>query len=485
MINFKIIYKIIGSLLFIEAFLMIWCLIMSLCYHETDMMPFLYSVVSTILFGGLLKLLGRKASNSMSRREAYLVVTLSWIIFSIFGALPFLFGGYIKTFTDAFFETMSGFTTTGATIINNVEILPHGILFWRSLTHWIGGLGIVFFTIALLPSLVGGSVKVFAAEATGPFKTKLHPRLSMNAKAIWMVFLAITIACIISYHIFGMGWFDSVNYSMSTLGTGGFATHNDSIQHFHSPGLEYASALFCLLSGANFALLYSSAIKLDIKKLFQNSEFKFYIIVILLAAIFIAAELVHYNGYGVEHAFRSALFQVVSLITTTGLFSDDAGAWPHITWVVLGICMFIGACSGSTSGGIKCVRGVMVLKILKNEFRQILHPNAVLPLKIDGMNVSQQKRVTLLAFLVMYILLCLIAALVMIADGMDDTNAITVALSSLSNVGPAFGSIIGPTMSWSILPDFVKWMCSFLMLMGRLEIFTVLVIFTPSFWKEN
>jgi trk system potassium uptake protein TrkH len=394
-------------------------------------------------------------------------------------------GGYIHTFTDAFFETMSGFTTTGATIINNVEILPHGILFWRSLTHWIGGLGIVFFTIALLPSLVGGSVKVFAAESTGPLKSKLHPRLSTNAKSIWMVFLVITGACIISYHVFGMGWFDSVNYSMSTLGTGGFATHNDSIQHFHSIGLEYSSALFCLLSGANFALLYSVAAKLDIKKLFRNSEFKFYIIVILVSSIFIAAELVHYNGYGIERAFRSGLFQVVSLITTTGLYSDDAGKWPHITWVVLSICMFIGACSGSTSGGFKCVRGVMVPKILKNEFRQILHPNAVLPLKIDGINVSQQKRVTLLAFLVIYILLCLIASLIMIAYGMDDTNAITVALSSMSNVGPAFGSIIGPTMSWSTLPDFVKWMCSMLMLMGRLEIFTVLVIFTPSFWREN
>ena len=485
MINFKIIYKIIGSLLFIEAALMSWCLIMSLCYQENDTMAFLISMAITIAAGLVLRLIGRNANNMLSRRDAYLVVTLTWIIFSIFGALPFMVGGYIHTFTDAFFETMSGFTTTGATIINNVEILPHGILFWRSLTHWIGGLGIVFFTIALLPSLVGGSVKVFAAESTGPLKSKLHPRLSTNAKSIWMVFLVITGACIISYHVFGMGWFDSVNYSMSTLGTGGFATHNDSIQHFHSIGLEYSSALFCLLSGANFALLYSVAAKLDIKKLFRNSEFKFYIIVILVSSIFIAAELIHYNGYGIERAFRSGLFQVVSLITTTGLYSDDAGKWPHITWVVLSICMFIGAYSGSTSGGFKCVRGVMVLKILKNEFRQILHPNAVLPLKIDGINVSQQKRVTLLAFLVIYILLCLIASLIMIAYGMDDTNAITVALSSMSNVGPAFGSIIGPTMSWSTLPDFVKWMCSMLMLMGRLEIFTVLVIFTPSFWREN
>jgi trk system potassium uptake protein len=485
MINFKLVYKILGSLLFIEASLMLWCLVMSLCYKEDDVMPFLYGIVATILFGSILRLSGRKADNTLSRRDAYLVVTLAWIIFSAFGALPFMFGGYIKTFTDAFFETMSGFTTTGATIIDDVEVLPHGILFWRSLTHWIGGLGIVFFTIALLPSLVGGSVKVFAAEATGPLKTKLHPRLSTNAKSIWMVFLVITVACIVSYHVFGMGWFDSVNYAMSTLGTGGFATHNDSLCHFHSPGLEYASALFCLLSGANFALLYCTIIKLDIKKLFQNSEFKFYIIFISVSALFIAYQLVAHNGYGVERAFRSGLFEVTSFITTTGLFNDDAGKWPHITWVVLSLCMFIGACSGSTSGGFKCVRGVMVLKILRNEFRQILHPNAVLPLKIDGVNVSQQKRVTLLAFLVVYLLLCLIPAMIMIIYGIDNTNAITIALSSLSNVGPTLGTQIGPTSSWSMLPDFAKWMCSMLMLMGRLEIFTVLVIFTPAFWKEN
>lgn len=485
MLNFKLIYKIIGSLLFIEASLMFWCLLLAVYYQQDDVMPFLISMAVTLLGGSVLRFMGRSASNSLGRRDAYLVVTVAWIIFSFFGSLPFLIGGYLDSFTDAYFEAISGFTTTGATIIDDVERLPHGINFWRSLTQWIGGLGIVFFTIALLPSLVGGSVKVFSAEATGPIRTKLHPRLSTSTKAIWMVFFVLTIACIASYKFFGMGWYDSVVYSMTTLATGGFAPHNDSIVHFHSASIEYVSTLFCFLSGINFTLLYTSVLKFDMKRLLKNSEFKLYLFIVLAGTLFIVLELMMHNGYNLETAFRHGIFQVVSFITTTGLFSDDAGTWPHVTWVVLAVCMFIGACSGSTSGGFKCIRGVMLLKIVRNEFRQILHPNAVLPLKIDGVNVSQQKRVTLMAFLSLYLIMCLFCAFTMIAAGIDNTNAITITLSCLSNVGPTLGIEIGPTMSWSSLPVFAKWICSVLMLMGRLEIFTVLVILTPSFWKDS
>ena len=421
----------------------------------------------------------------MSRRDAYLVVSLAWIVFSFFGTFPFLISGYIHSFTDAYFETMSGFTTTGATIIDNVEVLPHGLLFWRSLTQWIGGLGIVFFTIALLPSLVGGQIKVFAAEATGPIKTKLHPRLSTSAKWIWSIYIVLTIACIVSYYFGGMNVFDSFNYAMTTTATGGFATHNTSTEFFHSPTLEYICTLFTFLSGINFTLLYAAVIKLNIKNLFKNSEFKFYIFLVVVFTAFIMMELMTMRHYDLERAFRCGLFQVVSFITTTGLFNDDAATWPHVTWVVLALCMFFGACSGSTSGGIKCIRGVMLLRIVKNEFKQILHPNAVLPLKIDGVNVPNQKRVTLLAFLVTYLIICLIISFTMIAMGIDNTNAITITLSSIGNVGPTLGVEIGPTMSWSQLPDIAKWFCSLMMLIGRLEIFSVLVIFTPAFWKEN
>ena len=485
MINRKLIFKVLGQLLFIEASLLLLSLLVAVFYQQDDVFAFIVATLATIGGGLALKWRGHGADNSMSRRDAYLVVSLSWIIFSLFGTLPFLVSGYLNHFTDAYFETMSGFTTTGATIIDDVEALPHGLLFWRSLTQWIGGLGIVFFTIALLPSLVGGQTKVFAAEATGPIKTKLHPRLSTSAKWIWSIYVVLTVACIACYYFGGMNMFDSINYAMSTTATGGFATHNMSTEFFHSPKLEYICTLFCFLSGINFTLLYAAVIKLKIKNLFKNSEFRFYLFLVLAFTAFIMIELMAMRNYGLEQAFRSAIFQVVSFITTTGLFNDDAALWPHVTWVVLAICMFFGSCSGSTSGGIKCIRGVMLLRVVKNEFRQILHPNAVLPLRIDGVNVPMQKRVTLLAFLVTYLIICVIISFTMIAMGIDSTNAITITLSCVGNVGPTLGVEIGPTMSWSELPDLAKWFCSLMMLIGRLEIFSVLVIFTPAFWKEH
>lgn len=485
MINFRIIYKILGSLLFLEAALMFWCLLMALYFGEDDILTFATSIIVTLLGGFVLKYFGERADNMLSRRDSFLVVTLSWVIFSAFGTMPFLIGGYLHSFTDAFFETMSGFTTTGATIIDNVEALPHGILFWRSLTQWIGGLGIVFFTVALLPSLVGGSTKVFAAEATGPIKSKLHPKLSMGARWIWVVYLFITFACMGCYMLFGMSWFQAINYAMTSAATGGFSVNNLSTESFHSPAIEYTTTFFCFLSGINFTLLYFSAAKLKFKDLWKSSEFQFYCLVVLSFTAFIMVELMIHNDYNLEHAFRSAIFQVVSFITTTGLFSDDAAKWPHVTWVLLSICMFIGACSGSTSGGLKCIRAVMLSKVVRNEFQRKLHPNAVLPLKIDGTNVPVNQRLSLTSFLTVYLLLLLVIAFIMIASGIDNINAITICLSSLGNVGPTLGTEIGPTMSWSSLPVFAKWLCSFMMLVGRLEIFTVIVILTPSFWTRN
>lgn len=483
MINLKIIYKIVGSLLFIEAALLLICLGIALSYGEEDTVAFGVSVGVTALCGLLLRLMAHDSDNTLSRRDAYLVVALSWVIFSLFGTLPFLLSGYITNFTDAFFETMSGFTTTGATVIDHIDGFPHALLFWRSLTQWIGGLGIVFFTIALLPSLVGGSVKVFAAEATGPIKTKLHPRLSTSAKWIWIVYLLITVLCCASLCAVGMDVFDSVNYSMSTAATGGFATKSALV--LFTPQVEYVITLFCFVSGINFTLLYASATKFRPGMLLKNSEFRFYLTLVVVLTLFVAGELVWSNHYTVEHALRSAVFHIVSFITTTGLVNDDAGRWPQVTWAALAVCMFFGACSGSTSGGFKCVRGVMLLKAIRNEFKQILHPNAVLPLRIDGVNVPNTKRLTLLSFLTIYIMLGLVCTFAMITSGVDFGNAMAITLSCLSNVGPTLGLDIGPAMSWSMLPDFAKWVCAVLMLIGRLEIFTVLVIFTPEFWKEN
>ena len=486
MVNFPLVYKIIGSLLFLLGTMLGICVGISAYYQEDDMLSFLIATILTTSTGFILKYLGRNANNNLSRRDSYFLVTSAWVIFSLFGMLPFLIGGYIPNVTDAFFETMSGFTTTGATILDDVERLPHGILYWRTQTQWIGGLGIVFFTIAILPSMVGsGSVKVFAAEATGPMRSKMHPRLSMMAKWIWSIYLGLTFACILSFYICGMDWFNSINYAMTTTATGGFSTHNDSAEFFHSASIEYVAILYQFLAGINFAMLYMAIFKLKVGNLFKSSEFKLYIFIILTATVWIMYLLITRNGYGLEHAFRSSLFQVVSFMTTTGLFNDDAALWPHITWVILGCLMFIGACSGSTTGGFKCIRGVMVFKVLRNEFRKILHPNAVLPVKINGQTVSQQKLSTLLAFFAIFTFMVLISATIMIVAGIDNTNAITIALSCISNVGPTLGTQIGPEMSWAELPEYIKWTCSFLMLVGRLEIMSVLVLFTRAFWKEN
>jgi trk system potassium uptake protein TrkH len=485
LVNFHIISKIIGSLLFIEAFFMACCMGISFTFHEDDIMAFIVSTLFTFGSAFLFLFMGRSAQNTLNRRDAYVVVTAAWVIFSFFGMFPFLIHGSITSLADAYFETMSGFSTTGATIIDDVEQLPHGILFWRSLMQWIGGLGIVFFTIAVLPSLVGGSVKVFAAEATGPIRSKMHPRLSTNAKWIWSIYMLLTLACIGSYWAAGMNWFEATNYSMTTTATGGFSIHNDSTEHFNSATIDYVSILFQFLSGINFTLLYIAIFKLKIGALFKNSEFKLYMTVVIVATGIITYLLFTRMHYGLEHSFRSALFQVVSFMTTTGMFNDDAALWPHVTWVILGIVMYLGACAGSTSGGFKCIRGVMLLQVVRNNFRQILHPNAILPVKVNGQNIPQSKLVSLFAFFTLTILMVIVTATIMIMAGIDNTNAITIALSCVSNVGPTLGTEIGPAMSWSILPDYIKWILCLLMLMGRLEIMTVLVLFTRVFWKEN
>ena len=485
MVNFRIISKIIGSLLFIEAFFMAWCAVMSFYFQEDDQLAFLMSLLVTFGCGFLFLFLGRNAENSLSRRDAYLLVTAVWVIFSFFGIFPFMFHGSITNLTDAFFESMSGFTTTGATIFDDVECLPHGILFWRSLMQWIGGLGILFFTIAILPSLVGGSVKVFAAEATGPIKAKMHPRLSTTAKWIWSIYLLLTFGCGLSFWFAGMNWYEALNYSMTTTATGGFAIHNESTEYFNSASIDYISITFQFLSGINFTLLYICIFKGKLSALFRNSELKLYLSVVVGATLWIAYLLFTRMDYDLERSFRSALFQVVSFMTTTGMFNEDAGTWPHITWVILGVVMYLGACAGSTSGGFKCIRSVMLLKVIRNNFRQILHPNAVLPVKINGISIPQSKLVALFAFFTLTMLMTLVTATIMIVAGIDNTNAITIALSCVSNVGPTLGTQIGPVMSWEMLPDYIKWILCPLMLMGRLEIMTVLVLFTRSFWKEN
>lgn len=485
MVNRKIICKSLGSLLFLEATMMGYCLIVALCYGEEDVFAFIASILVTTFFGFVLRYVGSNATNSMSLRDAYLLVTLAWMVFSLFGTMPFMISGYITSFTDAYFEAMSGFTTTGATIVDDIEKFPHGLLFWRSLTQWLGGLGIVFFTVTLLPSMSGGVIRVFSAEATGPMRNKMHPKLRTGARWIWTIYLVLTLGCMGCYMACGMSLFEGLNFAMSSAATGGFSIYNDAATHFRSPSMEYVTALCCFLSGINFTLLYYTGAKHRFRPLFRNSEFKLYVSLTLACTLFITLVLFFHNHYDLEHAFRNSVFQVVSFTTTTGLFNDDIAQWPAVTWIVLSVCMIIGACSGSTSGGVKCIRGVMIFKVVRNEFRQIIHPNAVLPLKVDGRNVPQSKRVTLLAFMMMYFVLCLLISFVMVGFGVNGSKALTISISCMSNVGPSLGVAIGTPMSWSTLPEVAKWLCSAMMLVGRLEIFSVLVILTPQFWNKN
>ena len=352
--------------------------------------------------------------------------------------------------------------------------------------QWIGGLGIVFFTIAILPSLVGGSVKIFAAEATGPIKAKMHPRLTTTAKWIWTVYLLLTLGCGFSYWAAGMGWFEATTYSMTTTATGGFAVHNDSTAYYQSAAIDYISILFQFLSGVNFTLLYMSVFKLRLGALFKNSEFKFYLSTVGVTTLLMTYLLLTHTDYSLEHAFRSSLFHIVSFITTTGmLIGDDIGQWPSLTWVILALVMYLGACAGSTSGGFKCIRGLMLLQVVRNNFRQILHPNAVLPVRLNGQTIPPSKLVGVFAFFVLTILMMFFTVVAMIMSGVDFANSFTIAFSCVGNVGPSLSTTIGDVISWSVLPAGTKWLLCLLMLMGRLEIMTVLVLFTPQFWKEN
>lgn len=484
MINWKIILRILAFLLYIESLLMNLCSGFGFYFHEDDRWPFVISAGVALLVGLVLNYVGRGAEKRFSRRDGYIIVTFSWIVFSLMGMLPFLLSGSLSSVSDAFFETMSGFTTTGASVLPDIEALPHGLLFWRSMTQWIGGLGIIFFTIAVLPVFGVGGVQLFAAEATGPRHDKVHPRIEVTAKWIWSIYLGLTIVCAFLFSVGGMDWFDSVCHAMCTTATGGFSTRNASIAAFDSTYIEYVTILFMFLSGINFTLLFLTFFKGKVKKLFADTEFHWYIGLACAFTLLITLGLVIVRGGQVEESFREALFQVVSVQTTTGFVSADYMLWPPVLWFLLSIVMYFGACAGSTSGAIKCVRIAMLLKVARNEFLRIVHPNAIIPLRISGHVIHSKAKITLLAFFVLYALVIFVGWMVLMALGLDFMDAYGVVVSSVSNIGPALGSCSG-IHSWAHLPDAAKWVSALLMLIGRLELFSVLLLFTPGFWRKR
>lgn len=402
MINFKTIIRIIGILLLLETVMFLVCSSVSFYYRESDMLDFWKAGGITAGIGLLLAALGKGGERQLTRRDGYVLVSFAWVAFSLFGMLPFYIGGYIPDIADAFFETMSGFSSTGATILDDIESLPHGILFWRSMTQWIGGLGIIMFTIAVLPIFGVSGLQVFAAEASGPTHDKVHPRIGITAKWIWSIYTGITTLLVCLLMLGGMDWFDSICHAFATTGTGGFSTKQASVAYYNSPYIEYVISIFMFISGINFTLVLLF-VNRKFKKFIGNAELKFYFGSVVLFTAVIAIVLYYTSPMGMEESFRKSLFQVISLQTSTGFATDDYMQWTPVLWGLLTIIMLMGACAGSTTGGLKCIRMVILTKVSRNEFKHILHPNAILPVRINKQVISPSIVSTVLAFCFIYI----------------------------------------------------------------------------------
>ncbi|MDB9779215.1 TrkH family potassium uptake protein [Flavobacteriaceae bacterium] len=495
-INKEIIANLMGVLLLFNGGFMLLSSLVSLLTHDGVTFELTLSAFFVLFLGVFIMLLSRNHTKQIQKREGYIIVSFGWVLMSLSGMLPYLFTGVIPDISSAFFETMSGYTTTGSTILNDIESVPKGILFWRSTTHWIGGMGIIVLAIAILPLLGIGGMQLFAAEAPGPSSDKLHPRITDTAKRLWFIYVGYTLAETILLSIAGMSFFDAINHAMSTLSTGGFSTKNNSVAHWNNtPIIQYIITFFMLIAGTNFVLSYF-AFTGKIRKIFRDQEFKFFMTFIGISTLIVA--LVLYNNVdltlssfdhpqilgALESSFRHAFFQVVAVITTTGFVTADFTAWtPFLTIVFFGL-MFMGGSAGSTSGGVKGVRHMLMIKSGFLEFKRALHPNAIIQPRHNGSILKEEVVYNIYAFFILYLLSFIFGALVFGALGLDFESAIGVAASSLGNVGPALGSY-GPAFSYSELPEFGKWWASFLMLLGRLELFTVLILFTPFFWKKH
>lgn len=474
---------------------MLLAVLVSAIYSDGVTADIALGAITALFMGATAMYFTRDHKKEVKRKEGYIIVTFGWICLSLSGMLPYIFSDTIPTITNAFFETISGYTTTGASILDDIEAMPEGILFWRSLTHWIGGMGIIVLAIAILPLLGIGGMQLFAAEAPGPSADKLHPRITDTAKRLWLIYVGYTVAETILLNLAGMSFFDAINHSMATLSTGGFSTKNASLAYYsNQPLIQYIVMLFMFLAGTNFVLSYF-AFKGKVQKIIRDEEFKFYSLFIVVFAVMVAlviyfqagvpASAYHPMPFGeIESAIRHGLFQVIAVVTTTGFVTADFTGWtPFLTIFFFGL-MFLGGSAGSTAGGIKVMRQLIIIKNGVLEFKRTLHSNAIIPVRYNNKTVREDIVYNIIGFFVLYMLLFIIGALVLAALGLDFTSAIGGAASSLGNVGPAFGSL-NPLSNFNGLPDLGKWWCSFLMLAGRLELFTVLILLSPYFWKRT
>lgn len=484
--NTRMVFRTMGALLLIESVFMAMALFVSLWYGEADSGVFLLSTIITLLSGVLGLLVGRRAESRMGEREGYVIVAMVWVVFSAFGLLPYYLSGQVPTLTDAWFESMSGFTTTGATIIPDLEVITHGLLFWRSLTQWIGGMGIIVLSIAILPIFGLNGMQLYAAEVSGLTYEKVSPRIADTAKRMWTIYVLLTLAEVFSLWLCGMDVFDAVCHSFSTIATGGFSTHNTSLAFYDSAAIHYTVTFFMFISGINFVLLIY-LLRGKTRYFFKDEELRWYSVSVVVFAVLLTLGLYiarpGWSGIEMERAFRDSLFTVISSMTSTGYTISDYMYWPVVAWVVIFFLMLTGACAGSTAGGIKWVRLSIIIKNGVAEFQRRIHPNAIIPVKLNAKTVPQQTINNIMAFLIFYIFIIAVTVVIFCATGVAFDEAIGSAVSAIGNVGISIGQF-GPAGTYASFPTLAKWVMSFVMLIGRLEIFTVLLLFTQALWKK-
>lgn len=480
--NITAILNIIGHVMKYEIILLLIPFFVALFYGQGDANAFLYTVLLMIPIALILiKIKGKK--NEIYAKEGFLTVGLAWIVISFFGALPFVFSGAIPSLVDAFFETSSGFTTTGASILTEIQSLPKGILFWRSFTHWVGGMGFLIFILALMPTFSGNTIHLLKAESPGPTPGKIVPKIKQTAKILYAIYFVLTLIETIFLKSAGLSWYDSIIHALGTAGTGGFSNMNASVAAFNNPAVEWIITIFMLLFGVNF-VLYFQLIRGNVKAFFKSEELKWYLIAVFASIIIIAVNIIPFNNGDVTKSIRDSAFQVSSIVTTTGYATVNFNLWPTLSKVILIMLMFMGAMAGSTGGGIKTIRIVIIFKAIRREIDKILHPRRVKSVKIDGNVVEEETISGVFLFIFAYIIISLIAIFIVSFDNFDITTTVTSVIATLSNIGPGL-EMVGPAGNFSVFSDLSKLVLSFCMLAGRLEIYPMLILFSPSLWKKN
>lgn len=480
--NYKAVLNILGNVVRYMTFLLIIPLLIALYYGDGDA----WSFFITILISAPISLFLRRIKlekKAIYAKEGFLAVGFAWILISAIGAIPFVLSKAIPNYIDAFFETVSGFTTTGATILTQIEGLPNGILFWRSFTHWIGGMGFLIFMLALIPSLGGNSIYLLKAESPGPTPGKIVPKIKETAKILYMIYLVLTVIETFFLMFAGMNLFDAVIHAMGTAGTGGFSNMNASIAAFNSPLIEWIITIFMIIFGINFALFFQ-IIKGNFKGFFKNEELRYYFLMIFVSVVFITFNILGINRGNIGLSIRQSAFQVSSIITSTGYATVDFNFWPTLSKVIIIMLMLVGAMAGSTGGGIKTVRIVIILKAIKREIDKIIHPKRVNSVKMDGKTIEEDVIHKVFLFVGAYIIISLIAIFIISLDNFDITTTVTSVITTMSNIGPGL-EMVGPAGNFSAFSPLSKIILSFCMLAGRLEIYPMLIMFSPSIWKKN